>query len=161
MKQHRTTSKTKSGKAKPDKTQSDKAKSEKSSFNFWNFITCLFSKIGDIRHGSKESILCNRIAIYLRNKCLDGLRLIWFHVPNESNGGARYGKKLNAIGRIAGAPDYVLMTKDKTCLVEVKTDKGILSKNQKIFSSWCSFCNVDYVVVRSLEEMEAVVKSLS
>lgn len=104
--------------------------------------------------------MCHRIVIALRNMSLDGKELVWFHVPNESNGGARFGMNLNSIGRIAGAPDYVLITKDKTILMEIKTKKGRLSENQKMFSKWCETCGVKYRIVWSFEEFERLVGSI-
>lgn len=120
----------------------------------------LFRKIGQIRTKHREAKLCHEIAITLRNACLDGRKLVWFHVPNESNGGVRFGANLNAIGRLAGAPDYVLITKGATILVEVKTDKGKLSDNQKMFSAWCEDCGVKYRTVRSLEEFKTLLGGL-
>lgn len=120
----------------------------------------IFRRVGLRPSKHKEARLCQEIALALRNACLDGKKIVWFHVPNESNGGARFGRSLNAIGRIAGAPDYVLITEGSTLLVEVKTDTGKLSQNQRMFSAWCEDCGVKYRTVRSLEEFNTLLGAI-
>lgn len=118
----------------------------------------LMSKVGGKCPNTSEGILSHRIAVLLKNKTLEGLPIVWFHVPNEAgNSGVRYGMALNSMGRIAGAPDYVITTPKGTLFMEVKADNGKLSDKQKAFKEWCGIAGARYIEVNDVETVEEIV----
>lgn len=124
-------------------------------------IDRLTAKVHSRPPNTWEGILCNKIALYLRALSLDGFPVIWFHVPNEAGkSGARYGASLNAMGRIAGAPDYVVIVPNKILLIEAKADKGRLSPRQSDFRTWCNIhgdkLKVHYNVVYNIDDLIAL-----
>lgn len=119
----------------------------------------LLSKIGNRSPKTAEGILSHRIAVLLRNMVLDGAPIVWFHVPNEAGrSGIRYGMALNAMGRIAGAPDYVVSAPKGVIFFEAKTEKGKLSEAQKDFQKWCEIVGTKYIEVNDAETVEQIVR---
>lgn len=118
----------------------------------------LMSKIGSKCPNTPEGILSHKIAVLLKNKTLDGDPIVWFHVPNEAGkSGVRYGMALNSMGRIAGAPDYVITTPKGTLFMEVKAENGNLSEKQKAFKAWCDIVGTRYIEVKDVETVEDLV----
>ncbi len=114
-------------------------------------------------HLKGEDAIANRIAIELvalhqENK----LNCLWGHVPNETiiRNQQDYGylKKRQNLGTISGFSDYVFIKNgsEKTLLVEVKTEKGVLSSKQKDFQKWAKDQNIKYHVVRSWTDLKAI-----
>ncbi len=92
----------------------------------------LFSNLTARNLKKPEDILSHNLAIWLRNKVISGIPLIFFHVPNESFTSYSYAAKLNAIGRISGAPDFVIASNGKVIFLELKAPgnkKPKLSEN--------------------------------
>ena len=83
-------------------------------------------------------------------------RCVIFSVPNESRN-ARENMQKKATGLMAGVSDLIVVLPGKVLFVEVKTDTGRKSKNQKTFKEIVSNLGFDYFVVRSLEEFKHVV----
>lgn len=79
-----------------------------------------------------------------------------FSVPNEATHG---GNGWNAAGLLPGAPDLVLCLPEKIIFIEVKSEKGRLSDNQKIFQMKCSTMNLPYFVIRSLQEFKDILRN--
>lgn len=103
--------------------------------------------------------VCLMKALSIQNK-LDG---VWFHIANEGiysnsrgNSASRpiFGQKLKALGKHNGLPDYVIVTPNKTLFIELKSDKGILSINQRKFKKWCDAHRLSYHIISSLEAFE-------
>jgi hypothetical protein len=108
-----------------------------------------------------EAALCAHIANFLRQMSIEGnLPYVWFHVPNQFSGQYRgvFGATMAWMGRICGIPDYAFLGKDGCFFIEVKTDKGIQSENQKIVQRWCDDVGVRYYLCRSLEDVKNVLK---
>ena len=108
-----------------------------------------------------ESAICVEIAWYLKALSLEGnLPYVWFHVPNQFLG--KYnglgGAILTFMGRLCGIPDYVFVGRQGGFFIEVKTDKGIQSENQKIVQKWCESVGVPYYLCRSLQDVKNVLK---
>lgn len=106
-----------------------------------------------------ESAICVEIAWYLKGLSLEGnFPYVWFHVPNQFLG--KYnglgGAILTFMGRICGIPDYAFLGRDGCFFIEVKTDKGIQSENQKVVQKWCEDVGVRYYLCRSLEDVKRV-----
>lgn len=109
-----------------------------------------------MRLGISERDICRQITSYL---LLAKPNCVWFHVPNEGMG---YRGALKAIGMVAGAPDYVFVSANKTMLVEVKTKTGRISSAQRLFKAWCEDKGVDYRIIHSLDDLrETILPKLS
>ena len=65
---------------------------------------------------------------------------------------------MRCMGLVPGAPDYVFLSKTGTLAIEVKTKSGKLSENQKVFREWCETLAIKYVVCRSVEECQEIIK---
>ena len=90
-------------------------------------------------------------------------RYIFFSVPNEhdlSGAGNRYAKinKLKKMGLTPGALDLVIIKTGMAFLMEVKSAKGIVSDNQKLFMNGVWRAGAKCSVVRSYEQAAAVLK---
>lgn len=122
----------------------------------------LFSNLTARDVKKPEDVLAHNLAIWLRNEVLSGFPLIFFHVPNESFTSYSYAAKLNAIGRISGAPDFVIASNGKVIFLELKAPtksrKLKLSENQKAFQEWASLSGTPYFVVDSLKDAKYIVK---
>ena len=87
-----------------------------------------------------RALLCVEIAAYLRQLSIEGsLPYVWFHVLTSSLGSIRgmFGALMAWMGRICGIPDYAFMGRGRCFFVEVKTEQGHKSDNQKIVQRWC------------------------
>ena len=82
-----------------------------------------------------------------------------FHIPN---GGSRHlyeAMNLKRQGVKAGVADIVLLCQNGvTVFLEVKTSKGKLSIHQENFKIICEKLNFNYHAVRSLEDVESILK---
>jgi hypothetical protein len=86
-------------------------------------------------------------------------RLCLFHIPNGMFSNAREGAKFKAQGVISGVPDLVFVWAGKTRYIEVKTENGVLSKNQiELHKKWRSQ-GVDVNICRSSIEIINLVRS--
>lgn len=104
----------------------------------------------------KECDIQIQIVEYLR--LIKGI--IFFSVPNESFApkkgkltGAQLGRmsRMKRMGLKAGVSDLVICKVGKVFFLEVKTEKGKLSENQKSFREEAVFSRCPYAIVRSLE----------
>lgn len=68
--------------------------------------------------------------------------------------------KLEAIGKVPGAPDFVIISPKKTVLVELKYGKNSLNGNQLLFKNWCEHDGVSYYVIRDTEELKNIMSRL-
>lgn len=82
-------------------------------------------------------------------------KYILHSVPNEATHG---GNGWNAAGLLPGAPDILIYLPGKIIPIEVKSEKGRLSDNQKIFQSKCISLSIPYFVIRSLEEFKDILR---
>lgn len=119
----------------------------------------LFSKLTSRQLRNEEDILSHNVAVFLRNLVFEGWQLIFFHVPNEAFTSVNYAKKLNSIGRIPGAPDFIIASKSKVLFLELKAQnkKLELSEPQKAFRDWSNFAGVQYEVANSLDSVSKLV----
>lgn len=84
-----------------------------------------------------------------------------FAVPNGGKRDAVTGARLKAEGALAGVSDLVLLKPNRfyhALLIEMKTQKGVLSENQKRWSGRIVEDGYKYVVCRSLEEFRKEVE---
>ncbi len=85
------------------------------------------------------------------NKCL-------FHVQQKAKN-AIEGAKFKKNGVVAGVSDLVLASFTGTCFIELKTDKGKQTDEQKEFQSQIEALCMEYVVIRNLEEFISYVSN--
>lgn len=109
-----------------------------------------------------EQGICVDLANRLRAFSLEGrLRCVWWHTPNEIGFvPGRLGKLKYAVARamglIAGAPDYVFIGEKVALLVEMKTETGTRSEQQKDFETWCVFMGLQVHLCRSVADVETL-----
>lgn len=111
-----------------------------------------------------EDKLTNEIAIYLKINVLEGkLKGVFFHVPNESVSKTKRDMlrimKKKQLGMIPGAPDFIIVTHDKTLFIELKTKKGRQSEFQKMFQIWSEKNDIQYYIIRDVPTLETVLKT--
>lgn len=123
----------------------------------------VLSDITPFKNLKGEDKLSNDVACELKALSIEGrLNCIWFHVPNETvvktkTDIIRINKK-HALGMISGAPDFVFLSPLTSVCIELKTDDGKSSPNQKLFEQWAEQCNVSYYVARSVNDVKKYLK---
>jgi hypothetical protein len=81
----------------------------------------------------------------------------FFAVPNEANGRSAVQQMQQvSMGLRAGAADLVIVLPGSVLFVEVKAEKGTQSDKQKKFQERVESLGHRYVVVRSVDEVEAL-----
>jgi hypothetical protein len=108
-----------------------------------------------------EDALANRVALELKALYQEGkLNCIWFHVPNETMIKSKHDfallKKKQSMGMIPGVPDYTFIKNGEplTLLVELKTEYGKLSQNQKLFKAWTEDNHTPYIIAKSWNDLK-------
>lgn len=79
----------------------------------------------------KEDYLQYKLCDWMRDK-----KIMHFHVPNGGNRSSREAAKFKAMGVKAGVHDLIIMHGGKIIFVELKTDKGKVSKPQIAFDEF-------------------------
>lgn len=84
--------------------------------------------------------------------------LIYFHPANGGKRPINTARRLKDIGVVAGVPDLVLVHPETsvTYFVEVKTDKGSLSKEQRTFRDRCLAIGHHWALVRSRDQAQDI-----
>ena len=120
-----------------------------------------FGNIHHMPYATGEDKLANRVALELKTLNQEKkLNCIWFHVPNETMVKTKHDfallKKKQCMGMISGVPDFVFIrgSDSFTLLVELKTNKGKLSDNQKSFQKWAENNNTPYEISRSWNDLK-------
>lgn len=106
-----------------------------------------------------EAYIQAQVVDFLKGASLCGeLKGVWFHIPNgiADSKHAFFGRTLKDIGKIAGAPDLCFVWQHGALFIEMKTTKGQLSNEQKLFKEWCTSQSVPYELARSLHEAKAI-----
>lgn len=84
----------------------------------------------------------NRLEDKLQFACAQYLRatgVMFFHCPNEAKRNSIEATRLNALGLTPGVPDIcILLDGARTVWIELKTDKGKVSKHQE---NWAKKAN--------------------
>ncbi len=108
----------------------------------------------------KESDIQKAIVEYL---ILMGV--YFFAINNEMAGWGKQAmirtRHFVAMGLRAGASDLVLVLQGKVIFLEVKTETGRLSSNQRAFRNMVESLGHRYEVVRSVSDVERVIKSVA
>lgn len=75
-----------------------------------------------------------------------------FAVPNGGHRLKGVARKLKATGTTPGVADLIFMFYQKTIFIEVKTDKGVQTKEQKAFQKMVTEKGHQYWVMRSAHQ---------
>lgn len=99
--------------------------------------------------------------IYLwfnNNYCLKSHknRCMIFSVPNDSINAIETKRKINT-GLLKGASDLIVVLPNKILFVEIKTEKGIQSENQKDFQNRIEVLGFEYHLIRSLDQFQKLI----
>src|SRR5687767_3288367 len=106
-----------------------------------------------------EDRLSVEVATMLRVAAIEGrLSATWTHVPHEAAGrgkfAAIYMAKAKAMGLIKGSADFVFVWPNGGGWIELKTDEGRLTPEQKAFREWCKDTGAHHALCRSVAEVE-------
>lgn len=93
---------------------------------------------------------------YNNNFCLKNHdpQCIIFSVPNGGTRNIREALLLKATGLVAGVSDLIVIKQNEIIFVEVKTEIGKQSKEQKDFQKIIEKLGFKYILVRSLEDFK-------
>ena len=94
-----------------------------------------------------EDNLQRAIVRYLRLK-----GILVFHIPNGGSRNAREAHNLKLSGVLAGVSDLVILMQNRAVFVELKTDKGRQSDNQKKFQQDVEALGFEYLIWRSIDD---------
>ena len=86
------------------------------------------------------------------------------HAANEGNRGGKQGLidgfKRKSMGVTSGYPDIVIHVNGITIFMEVKTQTGVLSANQKNIKTILESQGFKYFVVRSIDDAKTSLKTI-
>jgi len=93
---------------------------------------------------------------YNNNFCLKSHdpQCIIFSVPNGGTRNIKEALLLKATGLVAGVSDLIVIKQNEIIFVEVKTEIGKQSKEQKDFQKIIEKLGFKYILVRSLEDFK-------
>jgi hypothetical protein len=74
------------------------------------------------------------------------------HSPNGGKRNAREAGRLKAQGVRAGFPDLIILSKFKMLFIEMKSEKGMMSENQKQVREMILNYDMPYHVVKNIDE---------
>jgi hypothetical protein len=106
-----------------------------------------------------ENIIQQEIYIWFSNNyCLKSHknRCLIFSVPNDSINAIETKRKINT-GLLKGASDLIVVLPNKILFIEIKTEKGVQSENQKDFQNRIEILGFQYYLVRSLEQFQNLI----
>ena len=111
----------------------------------------------DPRSCSEEQIHCAVVAL-LRFRA--DRHTIWLHVPNGEYRSHRTGARLKRMGVIPGVADFLVVPPSgKACFLEIKTEKGRLSPEQRAFYERCIVAGIPYSIARSSKDAELILET--
>jgi hypothetical protein len=80
-----------------------------------------------------------------------------FAVPNGGLRSKSEAMTLKATGVVAGVSDMIIISPNKIFFIEVKTETGKQSPDQKDFEQKVKSMGYDYFLVRSLDQFKAII----
>lgn len=80
-----------------------------------------------------------------------------FHVPSGEYRDIATALKLKRMGVVPGVADFLMFTPNARVAIELKDQKGIQSKSQKLFQGRWEACGNHYKIARSFEEFKLIV----
>ena len=79
---------------------------------------------------------------------------MYWHTPNGGARSEKEGGRLKKLGTLAGVPDLTfLVSRGRTCYIELKVGKGKLSPGQIAFRRYCIEYRIDHELCRSLDQV--------
>lgn len=81
-----------------------------------------------------------------------------FHISNEGRRGRSEQARFKKAGGKAGVPDRCILWRGKAYFLEAKSDKGTLTQSQKKTIPQIQTAGCPVAVVRSVEDVEAVLR---
>lgn len=107
----------------------------------------------------EESVIQAEIVDYL-----SALGIFFFSVPNEAVGGGpkaiRQMTRYKRMGLYPGMADLVIVDDDgRAYFLEVKTETGRASGNQRDFAALCAYKRYPYAIARSVEDAKQALSS--
>jgi hypothetical protein len=85
----------------------------------------------------------------------------WLHVPNGGRRDRVAAAILKSFGVKAGAADVLIFTPGSRFIwIELKAEKGVLSKDQKDWRDWCRTIGAPWFLCRSLDDLIVALESL-
>lgn len=91
--------------------------------------------------------------------------LFCFHIKNQGKWSPAYGARLNAMGRVKGMLDLEVITPITEALprgvfmIEVKSEKGSLSKDQRAVAATLAELGIPTVEARSINDVERALRA--
>lgn len=83
-----------------------------------------------------------------------------FHVPNGEKRDRRTAARLQAMGVRPGVSDFVVIVRGSVHFVELKTEKGVVSSDQKVFLADAETAGCCTHVVRSMDQLAGVLNAI-
>jgi len=85
-------------------------------------------------------------------------RALIMSIPNGGNRNAREAMKFKATGLLAGASDLiVILPTGQLLFIELKTDKGVQSLQQKDFEQRVTALGYEYHLIRTLDDFKKLI----
>lgn len=104
-----------------------------------------------------ETALQKTVVALLRWSARRGV--IWNSVPNEGKRTPAEAERLKAIGMLPGAADLHICIDGRCHWLELKSEKGRQTEEQKAFELRCEMAGAPYALARSFEEARAILIS--
>jgi hypothetical protein len=103
---------------------------------------------------NKEDLLQQKIVVWYRNNFqIHGKGLI-FAIPNGGSRNMIEAKKLKTTGLMAGVSDLIVLQGNKTYFIELKTDIGRQSDEQKKFEERVTNLGFEYKIFRNEKDFQ-------
>ncbi|MFG1340393.1 hypothetical protein [Xanthobacter autotrophicus] len=83
-----------------------------------------------------------------------------FHIPNGEKRARRTGAKLHAMGVRPGASDFLVVVAGRIHWIELKTEVGELSADQRVFLADAETAGCTTHVARSLDELASILNTI-
>ncbi len=84
--------------------------------------------------------------------------IVWFHTANERRTTPRQGAFLKRMGVKAGVPDFVILTPEGACFLEIKRPGKSLSLAQKTFFAAVYTMGYEYGTAQSIDDAVRLLK---
>lgn len=106
----------------------------------------------------REDQLQKSVVQYLLLSCPEDV--LWYHCPNGEYRSKRTAAKLKLMGVRPGIPDLCfVLPGGRAAFIELKTETGVISKNQKIILGMVRSLGGLHAVCRSLEDVEDILQT--
>lgn len=105
-----------------------------------------------------EITLQSRCFLWAWNSYPENRRML-FHVQNKARNKIE-GAKFKAMGVVSGVSDLILVARGRVVFIELKTGKGMQSKEQQEFEGRVKERGHSYVVIRTETEFHNLVATL-